>query len=304
MSEYINIHILSSALRLVFYHMRKSIRPYPIIQNPENSFVEMFQDFRQRYTSSGMTADARPLLKELVKHYIPHKTYDNVYNNYQDADLFFESLVGHTQPTATRPRIPRCTALERIQLLVQTKTTFGTCCGGHQEQVADRVDWQAFVSVTLTDNNTSSLAELVQEYFQNGQSAMIRCSACGRQIHKTVTDQIVRTPEAILVYVYYIPTSQLVTSYNAHVPRPEIDIVDNIIVDIVEDGEVEFELIGSCQHYGSRHSGRKCFIVLLETFSNLTSVFYRPLGIQIFALANPESKYFDLSSKNCNQTLI
>ena len=213
-----------------------------------DSFTGLFNDFRLRYTTSDLTASPIALLQAFVKSFIPHRSFKDISENYQDAVLFFETLIGTKTATANVPRLPRSTAFEFMQILVQTRTTSTNCCQANV--LPDIVQWEPFVGLSITDGNQTSLGDMIETYYRNGRSQITRCN-CGGIINKTIRDSIIRTPHFLLVYVLYHPLQP-----QAQIVRPALDLDKDVSIDIVEDGIVEFECVAGIQHVGSIQSGK------------------------------------------------
>ena len=240
-----------SAIRLCHHHYNNSLIGAPSIEDfRDDPFAVLFHDYLQTNTSSAILVDPMPLMVAFAQRYLPHRPLDNVINDYWDSMLFFESLIGRDN------KIPRCTYMESLQILIKRVTTSTTCCQPHN--FPDQTRYESLLSIAMPERE--SLSSAVVNSLRDGAQHGHTCAECGARVQNTVKDIIIKAPDCVFVFVY------LRTANANQDVRPAIQVEDHLELHTVEDGLVQYRFNGSAQHVGEN----KAFSIFESLLSSMS----------------------------------
>ena len=215
--------------------------PPGLIQNPQDDFVRLFQEFRTRFKSSKVTTEVTHLLEAFGRCYLPYMDINRVMKEDHTCDLFFKALLGNSRPTQAIPMIiQRCRYFAPIQPIVRT-TVRAHDTG---ESTPPVTSTEAFITVNLPSiiHPNMTLSTLVENHFLLGQVE-------ARHTHKT---EMVQAIDGFAVFIFWTPEDDddgTVQVENAP-RRPKFALGGDVMLPTLEDGPTLYRCIAGVVHSG------------------------------------------------------
>ena len=214
-----------------------------------SSFAALYQHLIINFADSNKRYDPMPLLKKFIQEYLPQYTVDHVMNTYWDSEFLFDKLLGHFEYTVdpnnpnntiARRVIEACPAFRHIQPMVSTVKTRPDCC---RENRVEKIATQGYINVVMDESHDYTIQELVEQ--QLNQTTVLndgyQCPHCNTLLPRVeVNERLVETISALPIYL-------------RNMERVPIEFGEDITIQSLNSGPIEFTLIGSIQFTGTYH---------------------------------------------------
>ena len=215
------------------------------------SFAALYQHLIMNFDDSNKIYQPIPLLKKFIQEYLPQYTMDHVMNTYWDSEFLFDKLLGHFEytvdpnnpdDTIARTVVDACPAFSHMQPLVSTVKTRPYCC---RENRVEKIATQGYINIVMAENHDFTIQDLVEQQLNETRvlNDGFQCPHC----HKLLPQ--FEMSERLVESISALPT------YLRNMDRIPIEFGEDITIESLSSGPIQFSLIGSIQFTGRDNHG-------------------------------------------------
>ena len=207
----------------------------------------MYQDLITNWNDSDFIYQPIPILKQFVREYVPQFSVNHIMNTYWDAEFLFDKLSGHStytvdenDPTKTVATvvIEPAAAFRHIQPMISTVETRPYCC---RENKVEEIARKGYINIVTDEEHNQTIQELVEERLNEDRilNDAYECPHCERVLPRCeVTERLVESISALPVFL-------------RNMDRRPIEFGNDITIESLNDGPIQFTLIGCIQFTGN-----------------------------------------------------